>query len=358
MNGAYSAPSVRAIRSLYVTVNVSPVNGSVMVAGCPRSRSPRAANRPLESPARGAVGTGRIAQPEELVEGALRPVGAAEAGADRRGLGILVVPGGPGDRVENAVDDEGADPRGEQVGVVLAEDRAVGEAEVVDLLVAERAAQQVHVAGRVGTGHVVEDGAAVTGACGGQRVVGRPKDPLLGRGVRERERRQDRDRLVEGVEAAQRRAEVDPAGVEPDDVEPGPQLQGQHLGHGADELHAGAARAARIEHQRADALTGVSSRQPDHRDADLLALRVAVVQGDRHRRHIGSRPGIPTQGGTAAAAALFADGVAWAGGASRVTLSAAATMVASALRKRPRDIAGWIMRTPAVFWCRRTHSVA
>src|SRR3712207_8190866 len=62
---------------------------------------------------------------------------------------------------------------------LLPEDRAVGVADVVDLLVAERLAQHVHVAGHVGGGHVVEDGAAVPGARGGQLVVGEPLGLLL-----------------------------------------------------------------------------------------------------------------------------------------------------------------------------------
>jgi hypothetical protein len=79
----------------------------------------------------------------EVVEGELETLGLTER-ALFRGLG----------RVDDRVEDGAAHVLGEQVGVDAAEFGAVRDAEVVQLVVAENLAHQVHVAGRVGRGHV------------------------------------------------------------------------------------------------------------------------------------------------------------------------------------------------------------
>lgn len=56
--------------------------------------------------------------------------------------------------VDDAVQDEAADPRGEELGVRRAQIGAVRVAEVVQALVAEEGAHDVHVARRVGCAEV------------------------------------------------------------------------------------------------------------------------------------------------------------------------------------------------------------
>lgn len=86
----------------------------------------------------GAVGTGRVAEAEELTEGALRPFVAAQPGAEGHRPALITLSRRPRDGVHHAVDDDGADPVREQVGVGLAEERSVGEAEIVQRPVTHR----------------------------------------------------------------------------------------------------------------------------------------------------------------------------------------------------------------------------
>jgi hypothetical protein len=77
--------------------------------------------------------------------------------------------------------------------------------------------------------------------CAGGRELAVEADPgaLLGAGDRERERSRSGEGLVEGVEAAQRRAADDAARVEADQVEAGPHRVGeQEAAQSPDELDA------------------------------------------------------------------------------------------------------------------------
>lgn len=116
----------------------------------------------------------------------------------------------------------------EAVGIDLAEEGTVGEAEVVHCA-AHRLAQNVHVAGDVRGRHVVEDRPTAAITCARQRPVSLLLHGLLPRGHREREWRDHRQRSTEGGEALQRRAPHHSARIESDEVETGPQRQRQEL---------------------------------------------------------------------------------------------------------------------------------
>ncbi|CAM5683538.1 hypothetical protein SAURM35S_00706 [Streptomyces aurantiogriseus] len=226
----------------------------------------------------------------EVVERELEPPGLAE----RALLGRLR---GVDDRVE----DGPPDVLGEQVGVHAAEFGAVGDAEVVQLRVAEDPAHQVHVAGRVGGAHmrqhplrvvlaglvellrVVQERRALGGVVGGH--------VLLEVGV---------ELLV--VLAADGGAAADAARVEAHEVVAG--AQGRVvLAERGQRGDAGAAGAAEVEQQRADpSALRTTGLRPDQRDVDRVALGVVPVQGCLHG---GALPLVAVrQGGRRAAAAL------------------------------------------------------
>src|SRR4029453_13355964 len=120
----------------------------------------------------GAVGAAPVAQAQERLEGVVGALLAAQPGVGGEGPGLVAAAGGVGDGVDHAVDDHRPDLVGEHVGVGGADGRPVGVADVGHLAVADRPAQQVHVAGHVGGRHVVEDGAAALGAGPGGGGVG------------------------------------------------------------------------------------------------------------------------------------------------------------------------------------------
>ena len=98
----------------------------------------------------------------------------------------------------------------------------------------------------------------------------------------ERGRPEERGLVLVRGEAPDGRRGAHPSGVEADHVE-----AGQHLGRpdrlrGAvpDELDAGAARAARVHEQRADATVRIARRQADQRERDGRPAGVVVVQRD------------------------------------------------------------------------------
>ena len=64
------------------------------------------------------------------------------------------------DRIDHAVQDHRPHPVREHVGVGLAEKRAVGEAAIGQLAIADQLAQIVEVADRIGGGDVGQQGAA------------------------------------------------------------------------------------------------------------------------------------------------------------------------------------------------------
>ena len=181
------------------------------------------------------------------------------------------------------VQDHAAYGGGEQVGVGGAQPGAVGQAHIVEHSVADGFAQQVHVAGHVGGGVVVEKAAAVSfGAPGVEPGVGLfPRCVLLRADGERRQRRQERLLRRDGREAAHRGAEAEAARVEGDDVKTLPHWGGEPLVSAQEALDL-LVGAAAVDEQRADALRGISGEVPDHRDADLRAVWVPVIQ--RHPR--------------------------------------------------------------------------
>ncbi|GAB3878259.1 hypothetical protein GCM10029964_028680 [Kibdelosporangium lantanae] len=157
---------------------------------------------------------------------------------------------------------------GEHLRVLLAHQRAVGEAKVVQLLLAERGTYGVDVA-RGGPGvEVVDQRTAVLTAAldvlpveHGQLVeLGLAGRPLGGEHL-----------VVERVVAQQLLAGVDAARVEPDDVEPLGDRRRDPVAV-QDVVHPGAAGAARVEDQRAQPVRRVLRPDPGDPDVRLLPL--------------------------------------------------------------------------------------
>ena len=121
----------------------------------------------------GAVGAAEVAEPEERLEGVVGALLAAQPGVGGERPGLVAPAGGVGDRVDHAVDHHRPDLAREHVGVGGADGGPVGVADEGHLAVADRLAEQVHVAGHVGGRHVVEDRPAALGAGPGARP-GRP----------------------------------------------------------------------------------------------------------------------------------------------------------------------------------------
>ena len=226
-----------------------------------------------------AVRAAPVAQAEELQQRRVGALGAALAVVQRLGAGLIAPAGRPGDRVDDRVQRERAHLTGEQVGVGRPHIGPVGDAIEAQLPVPQRLAQQVQVAGDIGGRHVVQDGAAVPCAGPGDPAVG--SDPgalLLGRD-REPERCLGGLRLGEGVEAAQRGAAIDAAGVEADQVEAGPQLLGaEEPPERADDVHARLSRTTGTQEERADPAAGLAGGQPDEGQRDPRPIGVVVVQ--------------------------------------------------------------------------------
>src|SRR4029077_16569759 len=108
--------------------------------------------------------------------------------------------------------------RGEKVGVRLAEECSVREAEVGELLIAEGSANLVHVASRVRSVDERKQLGAALLASRGEVLVGLNRDLLFGRVVENRIERVERI-LARTIEEAHRRASADPAWIEADEVE-------------------------------------------------------------------------------------------------------------------------------------------
>ena len=190
-------------------------------------------------------------------------------------------PAGPGAGVENAVDDQRADPTWEQVGVRLSQDRPVGEAQVGQLAIPERCSQQVHVAGDVLGGHVPQNRAAV--ACAGSRELGHVRllDPLLACGDGKDGGGQRVYRLFLRLVTEQWGALQHPAWVEPDDVEAGAQRRRQVLADAADQVDARSTWSTRVHDERPDPLTRCGRPKADRGEGDRGPGRGVVVQRDR-----------------------------------------------------------------------------
>ncbi len=215
--------------------------------------------------------------------GAQRAVGLLDAVAQEQsqflvegdGLGQVLLLGRQV-RVDGAVEHEVPDPLRELLGVHRAQVGAVGLAEVGQLLVAERGAQDVHVARRVRRADVGQQAARLGLTLLREELVLRLDFGHLLRG------RRGRGRVDEGVhltvaQALHRIGLADAPRVEADEVVAGEDGRVDHVPRGG-VLQAGAARAAGVHQQRAEPVRRVGGGLAHHRDPDGLARRVGVVQ--------------------------------------------------------------------------------
>ena len=113
------------------------------------------------------MGLARLEKDAQHVGGRLR---RTDAGAERDQPAEGTGSGGVADRVEHAIEHEGADLAGKEVGVGVAQVGAVGVAGVGELRVADGPPEQIHVARHVG-GRARERG--VLGLCSLHRGRGR-----------------------------------------------------------------------------------------------------------------------------------------------------------------------------------------
>ena len=235
-------------------------------------------------------GGGRLARvPAERAVALLGALGGegVEGLLEARGLGDGAVDGRLA-RVECAVEDQRADVLREVLGVGRPEPGAVGEAEVGQLLVAERRPQDVEVTGGVAGADVGEDVRAdAVGAA--LRVL-----PVLllglgdpGRGGVDVEVAALDLPLAVGEAVDRGRAGADTARVEADDVEPlrqravGSFAGAEQRRHGA---HARRTRATRVDHERPDLVAGRLEAQ--HAELGGAALGVRVVERDLQPRAV------------------------------------------------------------------------
>lgn len=233
----------------------------------------------------GAAGGGRgAAQGEELVQDRGRAEVRAHAQEYRAPGGGVRGVVRPGLWVDGAVDGQGADLAGEEVGVGGAEERAVRGPEVGELRVAHRAAEPVEVVSDVGGRHMAQQLGVTLPAAAGQLLErADPGLPLLCA-----DRETGRFARLPGLgiprsrEAVHGGAVADPAGVPADDVEPLPHLAREErviLRHLDRSRPAG---SAGVEEQGADAPPGTGRLPFDDGQFDGATAGVAVVQ--RHLR--------------------------------------------------------------------------
>ena len=221
-----------------------------------------------------ALRAGRGAHREEPVQLLLLRPGDVGAHVHRLLLPARL-PGGVRDQVERAVEGHRADLVLEQVRVGAAQVGAVGVAVEVQRGVAGGLAQQLQVARHVRRRKVGEQGAGPRRARPARcRARGEER-------VRLPQRRSGRRRVVR-ARAAHRCGPADPAWVEAHQIEPGTQLFGVARGEPGQLADAVGAGAAEVEEQRAEPSRRVARREPDHRERDRGALRLAVAQ--RHGR--------------------------------------------------------------------------
>ena len=243
---------------------------------------------------RAPLRSGLLAQLQELGE---HLVGGRRVAGDP-GLGA----GGVRDGVDDPVEQHRPHPLGEQVGVHLADDGAVGEADVGDGLLAGELTEAVQVAHRVRGGDVREEGAHHLTAATGQ-VGGQPRVALgLGRSRGDRHPLPELRRLGLAGEAVHRGAGMGAARVPADDVEPAVTPRVELVAALAHQAHPGVARAARVDEDGPDPLLGPAGGVADHRQLDLGARGVGPVQRHGHAgalepftaaRPVDSRGGAP-----------------------------------------------------------------
>ena len=146
----------------------------------------------------------------------------------------------------------------EQVGVGVADVRAVGEPEIGELAVADRPPEQVQVAGHVGGVHVGGDSLTVVEALGAEAVEPVEEWPVLVPPVGEdRQVSEEREEIVLAVEAMQGVGGRDAAGIEADDVEATVQLAFEELAEALeDERNPRPTRPAGVDQDAADSVGG------------------------------------------------------------------------------------------------------
>src|SRR5439155_26880855 len=155
----------------------------------------------------------------KLVERRLRAEVAVEARRERDCGPLVADAGRPGDRIQDAVDDDRTDAVREQVRVGHAKVRSIRVARVREPRVADRRAKRVQIPSDIRGGHVIDDLAAALGASPIEIEVRGLPDRFLLRITWERERREQRRPLLGGPEARQRGASRDPARIEAEDDE-------------------------------------------------------------------------------------------------------------------------------------------
>ncbi len=213
---------------------------------------------------------GGLAETQETVE---YTVACDDAAAHPR-LG----PPRVGDGVDDAVEQHRPNPVRVHVGVGLAEEGAVGEAYIGELVIPDEAAQVVEVAGGVGGRDVGKEPAADVPAAPGE-VRGLAPVPL-GRVLGER----DRDSLPEpllgplAAKAAHRSAGVGATGIPADDVETPVAERVEPLRIPSNEVDAGFAGSPRVDEHRADSPIGLARQVTDHRKLDLPPGRAVPVE--------------------------------------------------------------------------------
>src|SRR5256886_1180397 len=191
-------------------------------------------------------------------------------------------------RIHVAVQHQPAQPLREHRRVDLGQVGAVRETEVVDLTLAERGPDAVHVLGGVDRRHVVQQRAAVLTARGGVGLGPGEPDVLQRAGARHVVRavraevvRVAGQRRLAGSDAA--RVEADPvvgvAGVLRDELAEGGQAHTRAAGPAGVDEHDPLVRGVR--HLVLD---------PRHGNLDLGTVRMAVVQ--RHRKEAAIRTGV------------------------------------------------------------------
>ncbi len=185
--------------------------------------------------------------------------------------------------VDRAVEDEPPDLGGEEVGVRRAELGAVGRPEVVQLGVAERRAQDVHVARGLDRGDVSGQVSRPVGAAPPEGLVGGDVVVALGGGVGIRVAGEEGVEVVV-AEAVDRTAAAGAARVEAHDVVDVEERRAEGgVGMGG-VVGAGRAGPAGVDHERADPLGGVGRRDLEQCELDGVAGRVVVVERHGQRR--------------------------------------------------------------------------
>src|SRR5690606_14089217 len=220
-----------------------------------------------------------------VLAGGLQVVVQGALEAERLVLGVA---DGVGGRVDDRVEREAAHLVGEQVGVHAAEFGAVGDAQIVQLVVADGLADAVHVAGAVGGRDVGQQLAGGLLAALAEVDGVLQERALLGGGVRGAVhlRLGGLDVLV--AAAADALAGGHSARVPADEVVALAELGGG-AGVGRQHVHARAAGPAEVEQQRAEAVVPGGLR-PYQGQPDRRAVRLRPVQRNFQR---GALPAVP-----------------------------------------------------------------